>query len=101
MVSYHDTVLSVYKNKGTLLYPFTCARAVGAAPTAALSRAGEGTEEKPKHKMPKTTPRPRTQRSREVEQVPPAKPLLGGSLSSPGKTLAGEACPNTNRSSRP
>ena len=33
-------LLSVYKSRG-LLYPFTCARAVGAAPTATPSRAGE------------------------------------------------------------
>ena len=49
-------LLSVYKSRGTPFYPFTCARTVGAAPTATLSRAEEGAEEKPKHKMAKATP---------------------------------------------
>src|SRR3954463_11407317 len=31
----------VYKTRGTFLYPFTCARAVGATPTATPSRAQE------------------------------------------------------------
>ena len=36
--------LSVYKSRGRILYPFTCARAVRAAPAAALSRTEEGSQ---------------------------------------------------------
>ena len=34
-------IMSVYKKRGTLLYPFTYARAVGATPTTTPSRTGE------------------------------------------------------------
>ena len=37
--------LSVYKSRGPILYPFTYARAVGAAPAAPLSGAEEGSKD--------------------------------------------------------
>ena len=84
--------MSVYKNRGTLLYPFTCARAVGAAPTVAPSRTWEVSQGKTEAQDNQSNTKAKTTKSRGTKQVPPARPLPGG-LSGPGKTLAGTARP--------
>ena len=79
----------MYKSRGTLLYPFTCAWAVRAAPAATLSRAEEGSQ---RYKTGKATPRPETQRARGRGGLPRQDPRWG-SLRSLGKILAGATCP--------
>ena len=64
--------VSVYKRRGSFLYPFTCAWAVRVVPTATLSRVEEGSQ---RRKTIKATPR---QRCKEKE----------GEVDSPSKTLA-------------
>ena len=71
-------LLSVYKQRGTLLYPFTCARAVGAAPTVTPSRAGEVNQGKTEDRG-----------SQSNAKTKDAKKQRGGA-DSPGKTLAGD-----------
>ena len=70
------------------MYPFTCARAVRAAPAVTLSRAKEGSQ---RHKTVKETPRPETQEARGRGGIPRQDPCRG-SLRSPGKSLAGATC---------
>ena len=71
------------------MYPFTCARAVGAAPTATPSKAGEVNQGKSK-----------AQDGQSNAKTKDAKKQRGGAVS-PGKTLAGAARPNANRASHP
>ena len=71
-------LLSVYKSRGAPFYPFTCARIVGAAPTATLSRAGEGSRGEAKGtRRSETTPRPETPKSKRARWTPRARPLPG------------------------
>ena len=74
--------MSVYKRRGAPLYPFTCAREVGAAPKATPSRAGEVNQGKTK-----------AQDSQSNAKTENAKRQRGGSVS-PSKTLAGAARPH-------
>ena len=71
------------------MYPFTCARAVGAAPTVIPSRTGEVSQGKTEAQDNQSNAKAKTTKSRGTKQVPPAR----GGLSSPGKTLAGAARP--------
>ena len=68
-------LLSVYKSRGSPFDPFTCARAVRAAPAATLSRAKGGSKSTRQAKQ--------RQDERHKEQE--------GEVDSPGKTLAGAA----------
>ena len=70
-------ILSVYKNKGTLLYPFTCARAVGATPTTTPSRTGEVSQGKTEAQDNQSNVKAETTKSGGTKQVPPARPLPG------------------------
>ena len=71
-------LLSVYKSRGTPLYPFTCARTVGAAPTATLSRAGEGSRREAEAQDGQGNAKTKDTKERE------------GEVGSPGKALAGQ-----------
>ena len=71
------------------MYPFTCARAVGAAPTVTPSRTGEVNRGKTE-----------AQDSQSNAKTKNAKKQRGEAVS-PGKTLAGAARPNANRASHP
>ena len=95
-------LLSVYKKRGTLLYPFTCARVVRPAPTVTPSRTGEVSQGKTEAQDDQSNTK--TTKSRGTKQVPRQDPCRGqpqqprqdpcrGSLSSPGKALAGAARP--------
>ena len=81
-------LLSVYKKRGAFLYPYTCARAVGAAPTAMLSRTGEVSQGKTEAQDNKSTAKVMTTESRGTKQVPPGRACRGSS-------------PHTNRVSHP
>ena len=70
-------LLSVYKKRGTLLYPFTCARAVGAAPMVTPSRRGEVSQGKTEAQDNQSNAKAETTRSRGTNQAPPARPLPG------------------------
>ena len=63
------------------MYPFTCARAVGAAPTITTSRTGEVNQGKTE-----------AQDNQSNAKTKDAKKQRGGAVS-PGKTLAGAARP--------
>ena len=82
-----DRTLSVYKNRGPLLSPFTCARAVRAAPTATLSGAEEGSRT---IRRPKATPRPEAQRDQEGEVDSPDKTLAGVASAALARSLPGQ-----------
>ncbi|XBH68259.1 hypothetical protein VPH35_096472 [Triticum aestivum] len=69
--------VSVYKNRDTLLYPFTCARAVGAASTTTSSRTGEVSQGKTEAQDNQSNVKAKTTKSRGTKQVPPARPLPG------------------------
>ena len=86
-------LMSVYKRRGAPLYPFTCARAVGAAPTATPSRAGEVNRGKTKAQDGQSNAKIKTAKKQRGEAGSPGKILAGGSLSGPDKTLAGTARP--------
>ena len=70
-------LLSVYKKRGAFLYPYTCARAVGAAPTVTLSRTGEVSQGKTEAQDDQSNAKTKTTKSRGTKQVPPARPLPG------------------------
>ena len=70
-------LLSVYKKRGAFLYPYTCARAVGAAPTATPSRTGEVSQGKTEAQDNQSNAKAKTTKSRGTKQVPPARPLPG------------------------
>ena len=57
-------LLSVYKKRGAFLYPYTCARAVGAAPTVTPSRTGEVSQGKTKAQDNKSNAKAKTTKSR-------------------------------------
>ena len=78
-------LLSVYERGGAPLYPFTCARAVGAAPTVAPSRTGEVSQGKTEAQDNQSNAKAKTTKSSGTS--------CRGNLSSPGKILAGEARP--------
>ena len=82
----HDSMLSVYKKRGTPLYPFTCARAVGAAPTVTPSRTGEVSQGRTEAQDNQRNAKAKTRKSTGTKQVPLARPLLG-------QPLAGAARP--------
>ena len=82
-------LLSVYKSRGSPFDPFTCARTVGAAPTATLSKAGEGSRREAEAQDGQGNAK--TKGTKEGE----------GEVDYPGKNLSRAACPNTNRASHP
>ena len=69
--------LSVYKKRGAFLYPYTCARAVGAAPTVTPSRTGEVSQGKTEAQDNQSNAKAKTTKSRGTKQVRPARPLPG------------------------
>ena len=69
--------MSVYKKRGEFLYPYTCGRVVGAAPTVTPSRTGEVSQGKTKAQDNKSNAKAKTTKSRGTKQVPPARPLPG------------------------
>ena len=78
--------MSMYKRRGALLYPFTCARAVGAAPTATPSRAGEVNQGKTKAQDSQSNAKTKNAKDRETKQVPsvtPASPFAGAARQTP------------------
>ena len=83
------------------MYPFTCARAVGAAPTATPSRAGEVNQGKTEAQDSQGNAKTKNAKKQRAGAVSLGKTLVGDCLSSPGKTLAGAVHPNTNRESHP
>ena len=70
-------LLSVYKKRGTFLYPYTCARPVGAAPTVTLSRTGEVSQGKTEAQDEQSNANSKTTKSRGTKQVSTARPLPG------------------------
>ena len=90
--------MSVYKRGGAPLYPFTCARTVGAAPTAAPSRTGEVNRGKTEAQDSQSNAKAKTTNKQRGEAGSPGKILAGGSLSGPGKTLVGAASAAPTRS---
>ena len=72
----------MYKRRGTLLYPFTCARAVGAAPTAAPSRTGEVNRGETEAQDSQSNAKAKNTKKQR------------GEAGSPGRTLAGAARPH-------
>src|SRR4051812_10582035 len=70
-------MVSVYKKRGTPLYPFTCARAVGVVPTVTPSKTGEVSQGKTKAQDNQSNAKAKTTRSRGTKQAPPARPLPG------------------------
>ena len=83
------------------MYPFTYARTVGAAPTATLSRAGEGSRREAEAQDGQSNAKTKDTKEREGKVDSLGKILAGAGLRGPGKNLAGATCPNTNRASRP
>ena len=70
------------------MYPFTCARTVGAAPTTAPSRAGEVNQGKTEAQGSQSNAKTKNAKKQRGGAVSPGKTLAGDGLSSPGKTLA-------------
>ena len=87
-------LLSVYKKRGAFLYPYTCARAVGAAPTVTPSRAGEVSQGKTEAQDNKSNAKAKTTKSRGTKQVPPARPLPGAASAAPARSLPGQLAPH-------
>ena len=81
-------LLSMYKKRGALLYPFTCARAVGAAPTVTPRRTGEMSQGKTEAQDNQSNAKAKTTKSRGQPQQPRQGPYRGSS-------------PHTNRASHP
>ena len=77
-----------------LFYPFTCARTVGAAPTATLSRAEEGSR---RHKAIRGNAKTQSKRAR---WTPPARPLPGQPPRPRQEPCRGNL-PDANRASHP
>ena len=71
-------LLSVYKKRGAFLYPFTCARAVGATPTVTPSRTGEVSQGKTEARKEQNDAKTKTTKSKEDEADSPGKILAGG-----------------------
>ena len=89
------------QKKWRTFVPFTCARAVGAARTAAPSRVGEVNQGKTEAQDCQSNTKTKNAKKQRGGAVSPGKTLAGDDLSSPGKTLAGAAHPNTNKASHP
>ena len=89
-------LLSVYKKRGAFLYPNTCARAVGAAPTVTPSRTGEVSQGKTKAQDNKSNAKAKTTKSRGTKQVPLARPLPG-QPQQPRQDPCRDSSPRTNR----
>ena len=89
-------LLSVCKSRGSPFDPFTCARAVRAAPTAALSRAVEGSLRETGAQDNQGNAK--TRNTKEQEGEPPSQqgPCRGG-LRGPGKSPAGATCPTPTK----
>ena len=90
----------MYKRRGALLYPFTCARAVGAAPTVTPSRTGEVSQGKTEAQDNQSNAKAKTTKSRGTKRVPPAGPLLG-QPQRPRQDPCRGSSPHTNRASHP
>ena len=93
-------LLSVYKRRGAHLYPFTCARAVGAVPTATPSRTGEVSQGKTEAQDNQSNAKAKTTKSRGTKQVPPARPLPG-QPQQPWQDPCRGSLPHSNRASHP
>ena len=76
------------------MYPFTCARIVGAAPAATPSRTGELNQGKTEAQDNQGNAKTKNTKKQRGEAGSPDKIFAGGSLSGPGKTLAGAARPH-------
>ncbi|KAM3366033.1 hypothetical protein ACQJBY_015536 [Aegilops geniculata] len=85
--------MSVYKNKCMLLYPFTCARAVGAAPTATSSRTGEVSQGKTEAQDNQSNAKAKTTKSRGTKQVPRQDPCRAASAALT-RPLPGQLAPH-------
>ena len=94
------SILSVYKKRGAFLYPYTCARVVGAAPTVTPSRTGEVSQGKTKAQDNKSNAKAKTTKSRGTKQVPPARPLPG-QPQQPWQDPCRDSSPRTNRAGHP
>ena len=68
----------MYKKRGTLLYPFTCARAVRATPTATPSRTREVSQGKAEARKEQNDAKTKTTKSKGDEADSPGKILVGG-----------------------
>ena len=90
----------VYKKRGAFLYPYTCARTVGAAPTVTPSRTGEVSQGKTEAHDNKSNAKAKTTKSRGTKQVPPARPLPGQPQQPPQDSCRGSS-PHTNKASHP
>ena len=93
-------LLSVYKSRGSPFDPFTCARAVGAAPTVTPSRTGEVSQGKTEAQDNQSNAKAKTTKSRGTKQVPPARPLPG-QPQQPRQDPCRGSSPHTNRASHP
>ena len=71
-------LLSVYKNRGTSLYPFPCARPVRAAPTATPSRTREVSQGKAEAQEKQNDAKTKTTKSKGDEADSPGKILARG-----------------------
>ena len=89
------------QKKGRIFVPLTCARTVGAAPTAAPSRTGEVNRGKTEAQDNQDNAKATNAKKQRGGAVSPGKTLAGGGLSGPGKTLAGEARPKHQQSEPP
>ena len=76
------------------MYPFTYARAVGAAPAATPSKTGEVNQGKTEAQDSQGNAKAKNTKKQRGEAGSPGKNLAGGGLSGPCKTLAGAARPH-------
>ena len=83
-------LLSVYKKRGAFLYPYTCARAVGAAPAVTPSRTGEVSQGKTEAQDNQSNAKAKTTKSRGTKQVPPPRLLPGAASAAPARPLLGQ-----------
>ena len=70
-------LLSVYKRRGASLYPFTCARTVGAAPVATPSRTGEVNQGKTEAQDSQGNAKAKNTKKQRGKAGPPGKTLAG------------------------
>ena len=71
------------------MYPFTCARAVGAAPTVTLSRTEEVSQGKTEAQDNQSNAKAKATKRRRAKQVAPARPLLGAASTASASPLPG------------
>ena len=88
------------KKRSAFLYPYTCARAVGAAPTVTPSRTGEVSQGKTKAQDNQSNAKAETTRRRGTKQAPPARPLPG-QPQQPRQDPCRDSSPRTNRAGHP